>query len=293
VIIYNIKTYVRSDTTNNKYAIVILTRGYSSNDKYNDLIKRNNYIYKNYYCYLKNKEKYDIIIFNEGNITDDQQVYIQNKTPYLPLIFKTVEFINNNNTNDICPPNIVSQEFSLGYKNMCYFWSINFYKYVEEYEYIIRIDEDCYINKIDPNIILTYIDNNIKFSSAEYIEEDTTYVTVGMENLFMNYIKANQIVQYDSIENVRYPYTNVMVINVPYFRKNQNIQNMLNLIKESNCIFSNRWGDLPIWGYILYLLVDKQYYICDRNISYYHGSHNYPVNFHHYIVDSFISFFNL
>ena len=69
-----------------------------------------------------------------------------------------------------------------------------------------------------------------------------------------------------------------MVINVNYFYNNDLVKDVLSRIYESNCIFSNRWGDLPIWGYILSYLVDKKHYIEDKSISYYHGSHNKKIN---------------
>ena len=69
-----------------------------------------------------------------------------------------------------------------------------------------------------------------------------------------------------------------MIINVNYFKNNENVKKILQLIKDSNCIFSNRWGDLPIWGYILSYLVDKTMYFEDKTITYIHGSHKKKIN---------------
>jgi hypothetical protein len=60
-----------------KNAIVVLTKGYNGNEEYQELIDRNNSIYNIFYSLIDNKENYDIIIFHEGNITEEQQIYIQ------------------------------------------------------------------------------------------------------------------------------------------------------------------------------------------------------------------------
>jgi hypothetical protein len=231
----------------------------------------------NFYLKLENKEDYDVIIYHEGNITLEQQNYIQMNSPRLPLIFKKIEFINNNNKNNcLCPPTNLSNSFTMGYKNMCYFWSIDFLKYLENYEYIIRIDEDCELLRIPTNIIEIYKNNNTVFSSGFYQGEDDADVTVGLKSLFQYFIDNNNIKPYKN--KIECPYTNFMVVNINYFNNNKTIQKVLTLIKESNCIFSNRWGDLPIWGYILSYLVHESMYITDKSIMYLHGSHKKKIN---------------
>lgn len=260
-----------------KVAIVLLTRGYNDLRAYNMLIYRNRHIAMNFYLKLDNKEDYDIIIYHEGNITIEQQKYIQSKTPRLPLIFKKVEFINQITINNcLCPPTSLSSNFSIGYKNMCYFWSINFLNYLINYDYIIRIDEDCNLLHIPIDIIDSYSKNNIVFSSAYYQEEDEAAVTVGLYKLFNSFIAQNNIKPYKN--KIECPYTNFMVVNINYFNNNEQVQKILKLIKESNCIFSNRWGDLPIWGYILSYLIDEKMYLKDDSIMYIHGSHKKKIN---------------
>jgi hypothetical protein len=258
-----------------KNAIVVLTKGYNGNEEYQELIDRNNSIYNIFYSLIDNKENYDIIIFHEGNITEEQQIYIQSSTPNLPLKFKYVEFLNNNIDNPKCPNTGLSNNFSIGYKNMCYFWSISFFKYLHEYDYIIRIDEDCIIYNLDINILNKYKEQNIMFSSAYYQDNDFEDVTIGLKDLFDNYLIENNLIKKNDL---KMPYTNFMILNIPFFKNNIDVNNILNEIDKSNCIFSNRWGDLPIWGYILSYLIDKSYYKEDRNIVYLHGSHSTKVN---------------
>jgi len=261
----------------NKNAIVVLTRGYTNLKSYNMLIYRNRHIAMNFYLKLDNKENYDIIIYHEGNITPEQQKYIQLGSPRLPLIFKKIEFIDNKNINNcLCPPTVLSNSFTMGYKNMCNFWSIDFLNYLKNYDYIIRIDEDCNLLHIPTNIIEIYKNNNTVFSSGFYQGEDDSDVTIGLKNLFDSFMDNNNIKPYKN--NINCPYTNFMVININYFNNNETVQKVLNLIKNSNCIFSNRWGDLPIWGYILSYLIDQNMYIEDKSIMYIHGSHQKKIN---------------
>ena len=158
---------------------------------------------------------------------------------------------------------------------MCYFWSIDFLNYLENYEYIIRIDEDCILKKMDINIIENYKKQNIMFSSPFYQTEDDPNVIIGMDKLFNDFLKENKLQQKNKL---RMPYTNFMIINIPFFKNNNIVQSILDKIKQTNCIFSNRWGDLPIWGYILSFFIDNAYILEDKSIIYFHASHNKVIN---------------
>ena len=265
---YNYENY---ENSYEKYCIVVLTRGYNNLNEYKKLIDRNIAIYDKIYS---KKNNFDIIIFNEGNINTEQQKYIQSNTPNMPLIFKTVQFYNTDIINDYCPPIL---DFSSGYKNMCYFWSIDYLEYLKEYDFMIRIDEDCVIETLDPNIIDKYKEKNIKFSSAYFQGEDDPNVTIGMKELVDNFMTKHNLKKIK--DELRCPYTNFMIVNIPYFKNNKTIQQLLDEIKKSNCIFSNRWGDLPIFGYILTYLVNPELYIEDKSIKYYHDSHKIKINF--------------
>jgi len=260
-----------------KHAIVVLTRGYDTDEKYNLLTERNNSIYDVFYSKLNGDEtnKYDILIYHEGNITPDQQDYIQRKTPNLPLIFKTIQLHEDQENNELCPPTLLSKSFSNGYKNMCYFWSIDFLEYLKEYDYIIRIDEDCTVEQFDKDTLQQYKESNIMFSSPSYQDNDSPEVIVGMDTLFNTYLSEHNMKQKNTL---KMPYTNFMIVNIPFFTNHDTVKSVLDRVKESKCIFSNRWGDLPIWGYVLSYFIDKQYYLEDKDIRYYHGSHGAKIN---------------
>ena len=43
-------------------------------------------------------------------------------------------------------------------------------------------------------------------------------------------------------------------------------------------IYYNRWGDLPLWGEILFYFYNKEDYCLTNEIKYYHGSNGASYN---------------
>lgn len=255
-------------------AIVVLTKGYGNLDGYDQLIRRNTSINNIFYFRLENKDKVDVLIFHEGNIPIEHQRYIQNATPSMPLVFKHVAFRQGNHVavGNQCHTTELSDQFTIGYKNMCRFWSIGMFQHMKGYEYIIRIDEDCVLHKMDPRVLDKYRANQVVFASPKWIGEDTADVTIGMYDFFREY-------KPDLKREVPNPYTNFMVINLPYFASRTDVQTCLAAIDGTNCIFVNRWGDMPLWGYILAIYIsDQSLLLEDKEIAYYHGSHGASVN---------------
>ena len=264
-----------------KQAIAVLTRGYPTLEPYHTLIQRNRAIFNVFYSRLKESETadYDILVFHEGNISPAQQAYIQAQTPDLPLQFVTVPFVRHPpKDNPCCPRTLLSSHFSQGYKNMCAFWSIWFLHFFSPYEYVIRIDEDCLLRNMDPTLVNQYRDNRIVFGSPHYQIQDEPDVTLGLEALCTSCLRDMGKKAYRRAK--RFPYTNVMIVNVPFFLRHAGVNEVLRRIRRSGCIFNNRWGDLPIWGYLLNHWVHPAHYRKDPSIQYYHGSHDTVVNEH-------------
>ena len=78
-------------------------------------------------------------------------------------------------------------------------------------------------------------------------------------------------------KDIKAPNTNFMIINLKYFREHKLVQEYLQEIDKSHGIYSNRWGDAPIWGIILYILSGEAFFELS-DTSYLHGSHNHYVN---------------
>ena len=266
-----VKTYIKLvDKSYSLNAIVVLTRGYNNKTDYKDLIKRNNSISQQKWWY-----KYDYIIFHEGNIPLDHQNYIKkmsgNITSKLRFInvkesFDTFKNCDNINI-DICPVSFMSKSFNCGYKAMCNFWFIDFIKYCYNYNYILRIDEDCFLNEDqkDPK-------NSAVIASPYWYGMDDPNVIKGMQKFFSNLANSEQGITYKwhDIKEWESPYTNVLWISIKWAMSKE-IQYIQNSVKQSKCISSNRWGDLALWGAVCHLLNINHKTI---SLSYYHKSHN-------------------
>ena len=124
-----------------KAAIVGLVRGYENVESYYKLIRRNQFIHKNF-----NKSyNYPLIIFHEGNIQPIHQTVISEITP-------NVEFVDVSQNAFIMPKGVEeSWQDQIPYKHMCRFYAMQIYDYVDEYDYIWRLDDD------------SFIESNIKF----------------------------------------------------------------------------------------------------------------------------------
>ena len=100
-----------------KIAITGLVRGYPQPVYYHHfgLIERNQTIYN--IIYKNNEEMFDIILFHEGNISEEHQHYIQMQTPNLPIQFINVseEFKESliKTTSKYCTQSV--EKYWLGY----------------------------------------------------------------------------------------------------------------------------------------------------------------------------------
>ena len=267
-----------------KVAISVLTKGYGNNNQYDTLITRNNLIYDN--IIIKSTLQFDMVIFHEGNITTEQQEYIS-KNSKATLLFRDVKqcaskaaFDDSKNiyNMELCPPNELSERFPVGYKHMCHFWSIDVFEYLSEYQYTIRIDEDCYVDRVDPTVFESVIEQEIKFAVPLICTVlDDPNVIIGLEQLLNRFAKDNNITLPVAYADIKAPNTNFMMLDLDFFRQHEVTQKFLQEIEKSHGIYSNRWGDAPIWGIILYALAGIDFYELS-DTGYLHGSHNHYVN---------------
>jgi hypothetical protein len=267
-----------------KIAICVLSRGYNDINQYRSLIERNISLENS--LHNEKIKNYSFIILHEGNIDEDHQTFISSKTPNLKIEFWDIKtktpnnaFDNNKNiVNEFCPPNWLTNNFPIGYKHMCHFWSIDFLDYLKDFDYVIRIDEDCVVENFNMSIIDEMEDENLLFVSPMFQEQDVDLVIVGLDNLRNEYIKENDLHNTTEFNKIMCPYTNFMVVNVKEINNNLKVKKFLNKVDSCGCIYSNRWGDLPIWGVILDTILDKNQYKEVKTIKYFHGSHNQKIN---------------
>jgi len=252
-------------------SVVVLTRGYQNLQQYNTLIKRNISIANN----LGSLRDIDILIFHEGNILEPHQKYIQQFTPTLNLKFICIKenaFKDEKKEISFFEP---TKAFGLNYRHMCSFWFVDFWKFVKDYDMILRIDEDCAIEFNIPEVF--YILQN---KSAVYGNwtRDQDFVTHGLNKFTQQFITENLTINQPVIPHrPSGPYTNVIGLNVKNLRENELLQKYIEKVNFLDFIYIFRWGDLPLWGEALYYFCNPKNYFKYDKIKYFHGSHNFYV----------------
>jgi hypothetical protein len=255
----------------NKKCIATLTRGYDNTLSYYMLIRRNEYIRDR----LKDKNL-EIIIFHEGNIKHEHQNYIRRHTPELNIIFIDV---NNGKAfrkeKESIRPNYETNMFGVGYRHMCSFWFVDFWNFLENYDSVIRIDEDCYI-EFDPDALFDDI-SKIAIITGK-IEQDHDFVTRGMNSFTLNFVREHINPKYDfNFQIPTGPYTNVFALNLNKLRNNVILHKYIENADRSDQIYVNRWGDLPLWGQVITHILGPES-LKVTPLRYYHESHNVVIN---------------
>jgi hypothetical protein len=258
-----------------KTCIAVLTRGYNDISMYGSLIQRNEAIS----TFLHDKTV-PLLIFHEGNITEEHQTVIRGETPELTMQFidikkdglafrrekESIPHLRGNQGND----------FGIGYRHMCHFWFVDFWHFVEDYDIMIRIDEDCEMESSLDSIIQNMVDSpkNACLWSGK-IDEDKDFVCVGMNQFTRDFIGDGASEKYPPCG----PYTNFIGMRLDRLRDSgTRLMDYVSAIEKSNGIYLNRWGDLPLWGEAVTYILGHDSLVIDKEIRYYHGSHYTHVN---------------
>ena len=129
-------------TNDYKNSVIMgLIRGHENLKKYDDVIKRNNLIHKNFNI----RYNYPLLIFHEGNIDLEQQKYILDKSSGREnILFVDIseDWDVLDMTNGLKDP---WKKDTGGFNKMCRFYSYPVYKYLKEYDYAMRLDDDSFI----------------------------------------------------------------------------------------------------------------------------------------------------
>ena len=248
--------------------IAVLTRGYDDMSMYYALIRRNLAIRDN----LLDKT-IDILIFHEGNITQEHQTHITKETPELNIKFVDVNnglaFKRQKADIDFHPD---TSRFGIGYRHMCSFWFVDFWHFVDDYDRMLRIDEDCYID-FNIDSVLKNLDTK-DFICGKWTR-DFDFVTIDLNKTTLQYIGKDM----SHVETPGGPYTNVFAINLENVRYNQILRKYIKVVEDSGNIYRYRWGDLPLWGEAIYYILGMKSILIDASIRYVHESHDTTVNY--------------
>lgn len=222
-------------------------RGYSNPAKYSQLIARNAGIWHT----INQDCKYPLIIFHEGNIKQEDQVEIRDKS-----LGQYVEFRD------------ISKVWHGGYEGMCRFMIYDLWQQCSDFEYVMRVDEDCFLHKViyDPF-------DQIENAFADYLTSVWWAESHSETNATLPQF-IHELTGADPKEfyNDRYPYTNVSLAKVSFMQSLKELK----VIAESPLQRINRWGDLPVIGSLLNIYAKDQVKTMS-GLAYYHASHNMQV----------------
>lgn len=227
-------------------AITCLTRGYNELDKYDTLLKRNDALYQFF------SDKYEYVIFHEGNIPEAHQKHIQDNSKQ-KLTFENVADV-----------------WSGGYEGMCRFQSLDVFEKCRRFDYIFRVDEDCFITELtgDP---FDNIGDNVYLKSL-YWGESHSETNATLPQSIEKLTGAKR----EDFYNNKFPYTNVGIAKVDFFLS-EPMYSVLKAIAYSPEQRANRWGDLPVHGALLNIFAEGRVGQIE-GIKYFHLSHGFNVN---------------
>lgn len=213
----------------------------------------------------------DHIFFHEPG-TDLSQLQSKFKN-IIPVPVKNFLLPEPANTkSDVCT---IGTSSSLGYRSMCWFWYATAWEMLAEldYQFVIRVDDDVVLKAAEP-----WPENPEMIAAASWANKEIPWVVSGMEKWFRKGYKlpdepwAGPAVTKRNWQIPPSPMTQLMIMNVQAVVNHAGIRKLWQEVYDTNCIYINRWGDLPLWGFTIAALGLPTTNLSDW--EYFHGSHH-------------------
>jgi hypothetical protein len=250
-----------------RVAIICLTRGYDNIENYNTLIERNIAIYR----HINVKRRWwpwPLLIFHEGNILPAHQNHIRALSGQQPIFFIDIalEFQKPQGFDETKE---LDKRWPWGYKCMCRFFAGRFRNYVSEFDYTIRIDEDCILRSW-PQEALGRPDALLQ--TCTLTDESHEYANELLPKITQSFLGFNGLEEKPDFYNHKFPFTNVWIVSKRLFEK-PNVIQFLDFLDAFHFSLYYRIGDLPILGVVMNQFLEKGDFNLLTNVEYYHGSH--------------------
>lgn len=240
---------------------------------------------------FNNTYKYDVVVFHDditATAISGTLVELHNQLGYVPNIkFEKIHFVlpewvssdTQKYTTD--GPHPTLQQFPLGYRHMCRFYSGLIFNHpaMKPYKYYMRLDSDSFIlSKIDKDPFQYMADNGYEYAaySLGLPEEakEIWWARLGLWETTQEFIKNNTVkFPLENWDGEVYN-TNLEIVDMDFFR-GSDYQNYFNHLDFTGNIFYRRWGDAPIrWlGVRMFMAENKIWCLRDgAKFSYLHGS---------------------
>lgn len=261
-----------------KSAITVLARTHDDLNGYGPLVMRNKAIYEK----MHDPDRYDIIIFHEDTMTESHRSFIQSHTPNLPIKFVNVmdEFdpsfarFKGRWSTYYAP---YGERFPIGYRHMCRFWLHGFLKYVKDYAYTIRIDDDCIVQSLPSKLTEEMATSGCRYvtGSIDFNFHDEPVVLSGLQECANEFGRLHGVAP--PLNTTTAPYTNFFVLDNDYFNNSVLFKEWCDFVDAEGGIYVSRWGDISTFGIFLKNFMNDSEYRADGRIQYFHGSHNSQV----------------
>jgi alpha 1,2-mannosyltransferase len=238
---------------------------------------------------LHRTKNYDVIIFYEkdlGNLKDDINTnlnllfYEVVLTPpiYENEISERIPEFYPHPTHGNGPIAYGHPGFTIGYRNMCRFFSGKFHELeiLSNYEYYLRLDTDSYIlSELNYDIFEFAKQNDLIYGYCEpAVQIDNPKVVEGLKEFTKNFLMLNELKTYISIDSIpegKMFYTNFELGKVNWFLNSDYIK-FFKSIDNSGNIYIKRWGDAPIKYLGVNLFCNPKNIIPVKGFTYQHGA---------------------
>jgi hypothetical protein len=251
-------------------AVFGLVRGHDNKYRYLKLIRRLRLLKSNL------SGDYDVIIFHEGDISQEDRNILINE-------YSDIEFIDVGAESFKMPENIsrsdiIDGAFDLGYRHMCQFRTIDQWDYLQQYDYIMQLDDDGWIESPIRYDIFDYCrKNNYKFCYIDRRGESHQKTVETLPEFTKNYIVKNKIDINCSLEDIHLEdaiINHIYITDVSFWQR-ENVQNYLEAIEGYGGIYKYRWGDSSIMSLAVKMFMNREYIHEMDEFNYTHGNHDY------------------
>ncbi len=228
------------------------------------------------YSKYVNRFPCDVIIFHED---DFPEVFKQQASQR----YKNIKFIKVSLTT---PSNLTKENLNfkdstpflgMSYRNMCRFYMMEFYKYLEGYDWYWRLDVDSILlTEINFDVFNFLEQNNKVYGYVAEIPEHPPVIqhfSAFIKKYQKQYNNQGKFTSYlldkNGNYNYRMIYNNFEICKLSIYKKDE-IQKFLKLIDKTGCIYEYRWGDAPIRTVMLSLFFERNQIYRFQNIDYHH-----------------------
>ena len=251
-------------------AIVCLTRGYADLRRYSQLIERNRSVYE--IINRRRTHQYPLIIWHEGNIPAEHRSYILAQELNADVRFVDISAVFR------LPAGLTKRDlmetWSVGYRLMCRFHAYYVWHYAEQFDSVMRLDEDCSLISVTFDPIESLCAAGGQFAAAAFVSESHDLTNQTLAPWATRYAatvfpRTRTARPYNQV----FPYTNLYVTHTAFWRQPE-VQRFLYAAISERDFICLRWGDLPVLGVALNMFAtpDRVYRI--PHIRYRHASHN-------------------